>query len=62
MKKRIAMLLCTAILTLGLTAVPVMASTGPYSPIEEVLCKCGQATAKRTGANRGSARIGHSPA
>ena len=35
MKKRIAMLLCTAVLTLVLTAVPAMASAGPYSPIEE---------------------------
>ena len=34
MKKRIAMLLCTAALTLGLTAAPVMASAGPFSPIE----------------------------
>ena len=28
------MLLCTAVLTLGLTAAPAMASAGPYSPIE----------------------------
>ena len=34
MKKRIAMLLCTAALTLGLTVVPAMASAGPFSPIE----------------------------
>ena len=34
MKKRIAMLLCTAVLTLGLAAAPAMASAGPFSPIE----------------------------
>ena len=34
MKKQIAMLLCTAALTLGLAAVPAMASAGPFSPIE----------------------------
>ena len=34
MKKHIAILLCTAVLTLGLTAAPAMASAGPYSPIE----------------------------
>ena len=35
MKKRIVMLLCAAVLTLGLTAAPAMASAGPYNPIEE---------------------------
>ena len=34
MKKQIAMLLCTAALTLGLTVAPAMASAGPFSPIE----------------------------
>ena len=34
MKKRIAMLLCTAVLSLGLTAAPAMASAGPFNPIE----------------------------
>ena len=34
MKKRIVILLCTAALTLGLTAAPAMASTGPLTPIE----------------------------
>ena len=34
MKKRIVMLLCASVLTLGLTAAPAMASAGPYSPIE----------------------------
>ena len=34
MKKRIVILLCASVLTLGLTAVPAMASAGPYSPIE----------------------------
>ena len=34
MKKRIATLLCTAVLSLGLTAAPAMASAGPFSPIE----------------------------
>ena len=34
MKKRIAMLLCAAVLTLGLIAVPATASAGQYSPIE----------------------------
>ena len=34
MKKRIAMLLCTVALSLGLTAAPAMASAGPFSPIE----------------------------
>ena len=35
MKKRIVILLCASVLTLGLTAAPAMASAGPYSPIEE---------------------------
>ena len=34
MKKRIIMLLCTTVLTLGFAAAPAMASAGPYSPIE----------------------------
>ena len=34
MKKRIAMMLCTIALTLGLAAVPAMASAGPFTPIE----------------------------
>ena len=34
MKKRIAMLLCTAVLTLGLTMAPAMASGGPFYPIK----------------------------
>ena len=34
MKKRIIMLLCVAVLTMGLTVAPAMASAGPYSPIE----------------------------
>ena len=34
MKKRIAMLLYAAVLTLGLTVVPVMASADPFSPVE----------------------------
>ena len=34
MKKRIVILLCASVLTLGLTAAPAMASAGPYSPIE----------------------------
>ena len=34
MKKRIVMLLCTAVLTLGLVAAPAMASAGPFTPIE----------------------------
>ena len=34
MKKQIVILLCTAILTLGLSAAPAMASAGPLSPIE----------------------------
>ena len=34
MKKRIVMLVCAAVLTLGLTTAPAMASAGPYSPIE----------------------------
>ena len=34
MKKRIVMLLCAAVLTLSLTAVPAMASDEPFSPIE----------------------------
>ena len=34
MKKRIVMLLCTAVLTLGLTVAPAMASGGPFYPIE----------------------------
>ena len=33
MKNRIAMLLCTAILTLGFTIAPVMAAAGPFCPI-----------------------------
>ena len=33
MKKRIVMLLCTAVLTLGLTVAPAMASGGPFYPI-----------------------------
>ena len=34
MKKRIATLLCTTVLSLGLTVAPVTASAGPFSPIE----------------------------
>ena len=34
MKKRIVMLLCTAVLTLGLTLAPAMASVGPFYPIK----------------------------
>ena len=34
MKKRIVMLLCTAILALGLTLAPAMASGGPFYPIK----------------------------
>ena len=34
MKKQIATLLCTAVLSLGLTVAPVTASAGPFSPIE----------------------------
>ena len=34
MKKRIVMLLCTAVLTLGLIMAPAMASRGPFYPIE----------------------------
>ena len=34
MKKRIVTLLCSAVLTLGLTASPVMASDGPLRPTE----------------------------
>ena len=34
MKKQIVMLLCTAVLTLGLTAAPAMASAESFSPIE----------------------------
>ena len=34
MKKQIAMLLYAAVLTLGLTVGPVMASADPYSPVE----------------------------
>ena len=34
MKKRIVMMLCTIALTLGLAAVPAMASAGPFTPIE----------------------------
>ena len=34
MKKRIVMLLCTAVLTLGLIMAPAMASSGPFYPIE----------------------------
>ena len=34
MKKRIMMLLCTAVLALGLAATPAMASAGPLTPIE----------------------------
>ena len=34
MKKQIVMLLCTAVLTMGLAATPAMASAGPFSPIE----------------------------
>ena len=34
MEKRIVMLLCTTVLTLGLTTVPAMASAGPFTPIE----------------------------
>ena len=33
MKKQIVMALCTAVLTLGLTTAPVMASAGPFCPI-----------------------------
>ena len=34
MKKRIVMLLCTAVLTLGIAAPPAMASGGPFYPIK----------------------------
>ena len=34
MRKRIVTLLCTAVLTLGLTMAPAMASGGPFYPIE----------------------------
>ena len=34
MNKRIAILLCIAVLSLGLTVAPAMASAGPFSPIE----------------------------
>ena len=34
MKKRIVMLFCAAILTLGLTTAPAMASAGPFTPVE----------------------------
>ena len=34
MKKHIAILLCTAALTLGLTVAPAAASAGPFCPIE----------------------------
>ena len=34
MKKRIVMLLCTAVLTVNLTAAQAMASAGPYNPVE----------------------------
>lgn len=34
MKKRIVMLLCTAVLALGLTLAPAMASGGPFYPIK----------------------------
>ena len=34
MKKRIVMLLCTAVLTLGLAMAPAMASGGPFYPIK----------------------------
>ena len=34
MKKRILMLLCTAVLTLGIAATPAMASGGPFYPIK----------------------------
>ena len=34
MKKRIVTLLCTAVLTLGLTMAPAMASGGPFYPIK----------------------------
>ena len=34
MTKRIVKVLCTAVLTLGLTAIPVMASDGPLRPTE----------------------------
>ena len=34
MKKRLVMLLCTAVLTLGLTVAPAMASGGPFYPIK----------------------------
>ena len=34
MKKRVMILLCASVLTLGLTAAPAMASAGLYSPIE----------------------------
>ena len=34
MKKRIVMLLCTAVLALGLTMAPAMASGGPFYPIK----------------------------
>ena len=33
MKKEIVTLLCTTVLTLGLTVIPVMASAGPFFPI-----------------------------
>ena len=41
MKKRIAILLCAAILALGLTTAPAMASSGPFSPIEVETYTCG---------------------
>ena len=41
MKKRIAILLCTAVLSLGLTVAPAMASAGPFSPIEVETYTCG---------------------
>ena len=34
MKKRVAILMYAAVLTLGLTVVPVMASADPFSPVE----------------------------
>ena len=34
MKKRVVILLCASVLTLGLTVAPAMASAGPYSPVE----------------------------
>ena len=33
-KKRIVMLVCAAVLTLGLTTAPAMASAGPFTPVE----------------------------